>query len=309
MKYFIITVDTEGDNLWGWSYGKTITTHNTLYLQRFQDLCDQFSYKPVWLTNWEMACDDKYVNFIKTNIDNCEVGMHLHAWNNPPEFDIGLTEYSGAPYLIEYPVQVMEQKIAMITEKINSSFGVKPVSHRAGRWAVNGQYLKLLYKYGYKVDCSITPGINWRSSRGGTVGSGGADYRDEKNMVSTRNGIVEIPVNTYTNHHMFLDKSNSVKHNIKQALTAIDGRVSYLRPNGRNLKELKWIVDQNYKSEKEDYLMFMIHSSELMPGGSPLFRTKESIDKLYKDIEALYTYMKNRYCGIRLNEYIDQHGL
>lgn len=40
MKYFIITVDTEGDNLWEYVAGKEIGTENAKFLQRFQTLCE-----------------------------------------------------------------------------------------------------------------------------------------------------------------------------------------------------------------------------------------------------------------------------
>lgn len=52
-----------------------------------------------------------------------------------------------------------------MTELIREKFGFVPVSHRAGRWAMNREYFRLLHKYGYKIDCSYTPGINWRQSK------------------------------------------------------------------------------------------------------------------------------------------------
>ena len=91
-KYFIITVDTEGDNLWSFTPGKAINTENAKYINRFQRLCDSFSFKPVYLTNYEMACSDIFVKesteWLTTN--RCEIGLHLHAWNNPPIVDDGV---------------------------------------------------------------------------------------------------------------------------------------------------------------------------------------------------------------------------
>lgn len=81
---FIITIDTEGDNQWADT--KEIFTTNTKGLPRFQDLCNRYGYKPVYLTNYEMACDDEFVEFGKTCMheNQCEIGMHLHAWSSPP---------------------------------------------------------------------------------------------------------------------------------------------------------------------------------------------------------------------------------
>lgn len=42
MKTFLITVDTEGDNLWQWKPGEKITTENSLFIPRFQELCEKY---------------------------------------------------------------------------------------------------------------------------------------------------------------------------------------------------------------------------------------------------------------------------
>ena len=49
-KRFIITVDTEGDDLWNYHQGDIIRTENTLYIPRFQELCEKYRLKPVYLT-------------------------------------------------------------------------------------------------------------------------------------------------------------------------------------------------------------------------------------------------------------------
>ena len=78
-KYFIITLDTEADNQW--DYNAPITTKNTKYLPRFQELCEKYCFVPVWLTDYEMACDEDFVKYFKEKQDKglCEIGMHLHA--------------------------------------------------------------------------------------------------------------------------------------------------------------------------------------------------------------------------------------
>ena len=46
---FLITIDTEGDDIWG-SHAN-VTTENARYLPRFQDLCRKHGFKPTYLTN------------------------------------------------------------------------------------------------------------------------------------------------------------------------------------------------------------------------------------------------------------------
>jgi hypothetical protein len=45
---FLITVDTEGDNLW--SRPRDITVRNAEVLPRFQELCERHGLRPTYLT-------------------------------------------------------------------------------------------------------------------------------------------------------------------------------------------------------------------------------------------------------------------
>lgn len=287
-KYFIITIDTEGDNLWEWKEGTAIGTQNAIFLPRFQNLCNQYGFKPTWFTNWEMANDDKFVRFASDNLEQgrCEVGMHLHAWNTPPEYDLPKAGNAGLPYLIEYPVDIMRKKVETMTRLIEEKFGIKPVTHRAGRWAMNEDYFQILHEYGYIADASITPYVDWVTSIGRTPGFSGPDYSEEKDEISIRNGIIEIPVTT------LWSKENN--------------RVLWLRPNRRNLDEMLYLIDQKVNSDS-DYLMFMLHSSEMMPGGSPTFKYEGGIERLYEHLEIIFKEISKNYIGVGLEEYMNIH--
>lgn len=53
-----------------------------------------------------------------------------------------------------------------------------------------------------------------------------------------------------------------------------------------------------------DYLMFMLHSSELMPGGSPTFRGKQDIEDLYGHLNNLFQRIAGTYRGVTLEQYV-----
>jgi hypothetical protein len=55
--------------------------------------------------------------------------------------------------------------------------------------------------------------------------------------------------------------------------------------------------------EPREYIQFMLHSSELMPGGSPNFPTPRSISRLYDDLEALFSASRDRFVGMTLTDY------
>ena len=302
-KSFLITVDTEGDNLWAWKPGVKITTENESFLNRFQCLCNKYGYKPTYFTNYEMAVSDNFNRFIKPYLKSqqCEIGMHLHAWNSPPEYFLKNANNGGQPFLIEYPYEIMEQKIKYVTDLLENRLEEKIVSHRAGRWVLNKEYTELLIKYGYLTDCSVTPHINWKAAKGSNKivkGNNYKKYSEEPYWVFNKDQtgkILEIPMTIREKFVYAIDKK-TIKGALKAGRDLVLGKKIWLRPNGKNLIEMKGLVDEIYLTDTE-YIMFMIHSSEIMPGGSPYFRDRESIEKLYQDMEDLFQYIRDRYLG------------
>ncbi len=297
-KFFIITVDTEGDNLWNYKKGGSVQTENALFCPRFQELCNKYGFKPVWLTNYEMASDDRFVDYIKPKeaAGLCEVGIHVHAWNNPPIYDLN-GKYPGNSFLVEYPAEIMKEKFRVCYELIKEKFGHAPVSHRSGRWVMNEEYFQILECFNIKVDCSVTPLVDWSSTPGDSV-PGGCDYSKSPMHAHYIGNVLEVPM-TIRN----IKKTNigSWKHKLK---TRLLGKTVWLRPAMFALSDMKQLVKQVSESSQSDYIEFMVHSSELMPGGSPYFKTNESIEHLYRNLEDLFIYIqKNGYIGTTLSEY------
>ena len=299
MKHFIITVDTEGDNLWEWHEGDPIKTENTLYLPRFQDLCNKYGFKPVYLTNYEMLMDDQYVQMVKkwANEGLCEVGLHLHAWNNPPLVTLE-GPYHGNPYLVEYSHEMMEGKFAFLYNLFLEKLDFKPSSHRAGRWAMNERYFEILKKYNIEVDCSYTPHVDWSNQKGRTIG--GSDYTSCSYSAFKEHGLLEVPMSIIKCRHAL---SGSLKHRLR---TLLKGDTIWLRPAISGIKEMKYLIDT--LDGHVDFLDFMIHSSEVMPGGSPYFKDETSIELMFAKMETIFSYAKQKgYLGSTLAEYYKLH--
>ena len=304
-KYFIITIDTEADNQW--DSNQKCSTENSHYLPRFQELSEKYNYKPVWLTTYEMANDDFFVEYFKNKQDEnlCEIGMHLHAWNTPPNYEID-KKTNERSYLIEYPKKIMDEKIKNLDNLLIQKFGQKPISHRSGRWATNESYFELLSKYGYKIDCSVTPHIDWKKSLGLT-GIGGTNYKNNSEQpYMINNELMEVPLTIKRIHNFRNNKKGLIKF-LKEIIHYILGRYQWVRPDKTFDKEsIKNVIKKC--DEKNEYIMFMIHSSELMPNGSPNFKTEEDIEKLYEIIECIFKYAKDLgYIGITLKEFYERN--
>ena len=301
-KYFIITIDTEADNQW--NPNQASTTENAKFLPRFQELSEKYGFKPVWLTTYEMTYNNEFVKYFKNKQDKklCEIGMHLHAWTTPPKYELKkLTK--ERPYLIEYPSDIMEDKIIEIDKRLTEKFGVKPVTHRSGRWTINEEYANLLIKYNYLIDCSVTPHISWEKHLGET-GIHGSNYnRSPESLFYINNKLLEVPMTIRKIHKFNKEQICSIRSFIKTIINYMLGTYQWVRIEASLNKEgIIKVIDKCNK--KNDYIMFMIHSSELMPMGSPYFKTQEEVEKLYDTIEFIFKYLCNLgYKGITLRDY------
>jgi hypothetical protein len=315
--FFLITIDTEGDNLW--ARPKQIETRNSKYLPRFQELCERYGFKPTYLTNYEMAqCPD--FQAFATDVLRCqtgEIGMHLHAWNSPPLAHLTDDDYSHQPFLIEYPARVVREKVGFLTKLLEDTFGVKMRSHRAGRWAFNSLYARMLVENAYDLDCSVTPLVSWTQTKGDPKQNGGPDYRayppgayfvDTSDICRPGDStLLETPMTIVS---LMPDWARRVKE--RTGSGSLPGRLmerlypsaAWLRPNGTNLATMLRILDQT-RAESREYVEFMLHSSEFMPGGSPVFPTEGSIERLYDHLEELFEAASRTYRGSTLAEFRD----
>lgn len=313
---FMITVDTEGDNLWQikrCSSGvATITNKNGAYIERFQVLCEKYNLIPTYFVNYEMTLSKAFVEVGREAVkkQRCEIGMHMHAWNSPPvrKLPEAKGRKYGKPYAGEYPQEILYAKMQYLHEKLEEVFGVPITSHRGGRWYFDEKILGFLIKNHYLADATITPGITWENMYGNRIA--GCDYKkvkmnpyelDHHNILKAgKSGVVEVPPTIMTLPPCELNDKGIIQkcHRTKQRY--------WIRPNGNNLKEILLVMNRAYR-QKKDYIQFMIHSSELMPGGSPTFRTERSIEQLYYDLEIIFS-IAAKYCrGIGITDYAKKY--
>lgn len=309
---FLITIDTEGDNLW--QRPREITTHNATHLPRFQRLCEEYGFKPTWLVNHEMANCPVFVNFGRDVLRRGagEIGMHLHAWNCPPLVPLTRDDFHHQPFLVEYPPDLMEAKIAHMTKLLHERFDGELLSHRAGRWALDATYAQMLVRHGYRIDCSVTPHVSWVRSAGAPGGRGGADYRrfpsrpyfmDLQHIDRDgRSPLLELPVSIVPDTlHRLVPFAHSTP-GLRRWAWRWKPPQHWLYPDGCNLEHMLSVVDEGIATERP-YLEMVLHSSELMPGGSPLFRDAAAIEELYNDLRALFIAIAAHFKGMTLAEF------
>jgi hypothetical protein len=248
--------------------------------------------------------------------------MHLHAWDMPPDFNLTANDHLHHPYLIEYPEEIIKEKVRIMTNTLEDIFQKKMTSHRAGRWAFNEIYAKILVEHGYLVDCSITPLQSWKAHLGDPNQSGGVDYSNFPNIhyfidlndisKSGDSALLEIPMTIdIIERSLLIEKSKIFfeKARItKKIFNHYFPPTAWLRPNGRNLIDMLALLTKVTTSSGY-YVEFMLHSSELMPGGSPTFKTNHAIERLYSQIEQLFIQAADTFEGCTLTEYYAKHNI
>ena len=170
----------------------------------------------------------------------------------------------------------------------------------------------MLIDEGYRVECSVTPGVDWRGNPGDPAGNGGTDYtafperpyflNPSDISVPAIGGLLEVPM-TIRSSRLY-----------RRALWAY--RIPLLRRYANRVSPgLKWLCPAQSSLESmlraahearaggATHLEFMLHSSELMPGGSPLLRSAADIERLYEYLEILFEELSAWCRGMTLKEF------
>jgi hypothetical protein len=170
----------------------------------------------------------------------------------------------------------------------------------------------MLLDAGYRVDCSVTPGVDWSGTPGAPSGAGGPDYRGfpgQPYFLSPQNikapvhrGLLEVPV-TIATGAVFLCAAWAYRVPILRAiLNRIYPLQSWLSPGENDLPGMLRAAHAA-RITSAGCVELMVHSSELMPGGSPNFPNSAAIERLYASLEVLFEDLSAWCRGMTLAEF------
>lgn len=280
----IVTVDVEADNQW--EPKDSVTIENVFALPRFQALCEKYNIVPTYFTTYEVAADAYASAMLKgwQDAGKAEVGAHLHPWTTPP-FS---AEEKGPSFPSELADDSLREKFIALTDVIGQSIGRRPTSYRAGRWGFDLRQAALLAEFGYVVDSSITPSLSWRKTEGLHGGPGGPDFSREQAAPHMLNkAILEVPMTVLSPGFLRRPRWLRIFANTKRAQLA-----SVL-----------------HTAKKKGFpAVFMIHSSELVPAGSPYVKDVAALEAVYTRIEDLFIFCKQEeILGVSMTAFAEEY--
>ena len=202
---------------------------------------------------------------------------------------------------------MLAAKLRALTTEIREAFGAAPTAFRAGRFGLDATGARLLADLGYVVDSSVTPYVSWAGNPGRPGRGGGPDFRRHtpypfRVAGSGAPGLVELPVTilpTYAvtrrwraaREHWEARPSRVVRRTLRVWRRP---QPLWMRPRpeytAADLAALLLEAERRHLP----FVVFMFHSSELMPGGSPYRPAQASVDELLVLLDGLFGLARRR---------------
>lgn len=296
--FFMVGIDTEADDQWSLEGRKRLSVENARALPRLQSLCDTYGVRPSYLVTHEMATREPSKSILRDLFatGRCEIGAHLHPWSSPP--------YREEDLVGRYPSQLkdseLEPQLRELTEAIETSIGVRPVSYRAGRHGFDTRSLAILERLGYLVDTSVDPLFN-ETRKGGPSFAGATVspyWPDRGDLLRPgTSNVLEIPVSSAT--------APALPKTLERLFTSLPAipwrgyfkrlglRAVWLRPSYSNVDDAKGLASA-LVARGVPTLNMLFHSSELVPGGSPYNRTAADVDRFFERLERVFEHIMKR---------------
>ncbi|MCA9751758.1 MAG: polysaccharide deacetylase family protein [Gemmatimonadetes bacterium] len=304
----LVTIDTEGDD--EWAFHRRPTLENIPYLREFEAMVERAGAKSTYFVTQAVATDARSVEVLGeiASRGRSEIGGHCHAWNNPPIDEA--REPEKQYFLNELRDDEQHAKLEVLTDALEKSFGARPRTFRAGRFGANAATMRSLARLGYEVDSSVTPGITWRRTPGWPGGEGGPDwidaplapYRmDERDPRVPGNGpLWQVPV-TVVRSRRLPDAAEKMLAGfgptglVSRVAGKALGNLVWFRPTFHTVEEML-AAARGAIARGAPVLNMMLHSSEVMPGGSPYVKTKDEarafLGRTEKVLEIVRSEMK-----------------
>lgn len=301
---FLLSIDTEEE--WDWSGEfpyENCSVSNTQNIPKFQAFCESLGIRPTYMVDYAIADDPKSVATLKPILQNqqCEIGAHLHPWCNPP-----LTGpiTNAESHVVNLPIELTEQKLIALTEKLRHEFGQQPRSFRTGRWGINKPVMDLLEESGYTTDSSVYP---YYSTEAYSCENAYDHpyWPDSENPLhpGSKRGIFELPITAGFNQPNFPLQNQWHQKLSQQPWSLIKPigmlwhtrllRKIYLSPELASATDMKALVKAALVAQPPIIHMFL-HSSSLKPGCGQFIKTENDEARLYESISSVVEFLQQQ---------------
>lgn len=302
----IISIDTECDKGPNWQTQHPLRFDSVRrgIPERLMPLFDSFGVKPTFLLSPEVMRDDASCKTL-SEIQNCELGTHLHGEFIEPQADWD-NAVTSTPQLF-YSPQVERQKLENLTRLFEQKFSRPPRSFRAGRFGLGPRTLGFLQDLGYRVDSSVTPfwchdfgGGHVNHFWGASLHPYFPSRRDARRVGNLK--ILEVPVTIVNPFFLkwprwILRRLHERSVLLKKILPRLGFQIPktmWLRParsSGAEMIRVAQTVIEQASTRKPIVLNMMYHSVEVIPAASPYAATESDVEKILQSQREFFAWL------------------
>jgi len=297
----IVVIDTEEEFDWSAKADRNKTAVTAMqHIDRIQNIFDEYGIIPCYAIDYPVASQPEGIEpLLQIYKDNrCEIGAHLHPWVSPPHEEV-VSSYNT--YAGNLPRDLELAKLQELRNQIESSFGNRPTTYKAGRYGIGPNTESILEELGFDVDLSFCPPVDYRAD-------GGPDFSDslaEPFWFGTNNNMLEIPVTgafvgwAGSASKRIYNASNHLKSvkmpGILAKLSVVDRLM--LSPEGfdtaDHIKLTKFLFNQGVRT-----FTWSLHSTSVEPGMAPYVRSKADLEKFLDKFRRFFDFFFSDYNGV-----------
>jgi hypothetical protein len=162
----LVVVDTEEEFDWEADFDRNATSVEAMrHLHLGQEIFDEAGVRPAYLVDFPVASQETGIAPIRDFVagGRAVVGAHLHPWVSPPFDEEVNRRHSFAGNL---PAALERAKLEGLIDRIEASFGLRPVLYKAGRYGFGPNTPGILEDLGFEIDLSACPAFDF-SAEGG----------------------------------------------------------------------------------------------------------------------------------------------
>ncbi len=307
----IVLIDAEAEFDWDGPFLRShVSVRNLSRQVTAQNIFDRLNVRPTYLVDYAVATQPEGFEPIRELLQSgrCEIGAHLQPWENPP-FAEELSARTSFNHNL--PAWLQKEKLQRLTEVIESTFGIKPISYRAGRYGVGNEMAWILEELGYQIDVSVLPGYDMRLRHG-------PDFRHafaRPFWIGRNRNLLEIPLTTGFSGLLAKGRAPQISSATLYAALSSPGAARLhlpgvfarlrlleritLTPEGVSIQELKRLT-RLLLGRGHRVFTFNYHSSTLLPGYTPYVRTEADLDRMIYTIDEYLHFFMDQLGGIAM---------
>lgn len=271
------------------------------YIGRAQQLFERFGIVPNYVIGYPIATQQTGFQLLKEYADDGRalIGAHLHPWVCPPyEEEVNArNSYPG-----NLPRELEREKLRVLTQAIENTFGMRPKTYLAGRYGNGPNSLGILQELGYEVDISVAPPVDYSADGGPDYSAWSCDlgwYGKEQRLLVLpgAGGYAGFLRRGGTPLYRLVNRKAFEASRLPGILSRLGvfERVR-LSPEDYTLSELKRL-SRNLIADGIRCLVFSFHSPSIQPGRTPYVKTEADLQNFLGKCEGYFEYFLSELGG------------